>query len=404
MVKKNPEISRLFPIIAAKSRSRFWKWLPSRSVWPIFYFHGEVLLRFQTHACVYRRYLAPGSPWAFADNDCLTAGTPRWEKTRRTLSMSFPRRASHRAGPRLARSQRQQNSSAWNVCSIETEHPVSLRLIRFPARWAVMEERPEHLNQSQQEIQHRTVTFQSSSVRMSQRSRMTGTHGPACSSRARSLGIGVSARTRFSCGKTVLSRTQLPVVTWCLMTPKKETLTNPKSRRLSLNVALTRRWWGKKKKIKDEWGPQRWKWAGGNGTKNDSTQKLRGKKNPNLGEVRHATVSAFQTHAYGITTHLLAGPSDINLPFFWWNHHAYQSRAYLTQLSGLLDVCACGHVARLHPGRESGVVAEEPSVVLEEVERLALLLSHESAEIGPVFTSGVLAFSTISTSTLTARL
>lgn len=36
----------------------------------------------------------------------------------------------------------------------------------------------------------------------------------------------------------------------CLMTPKKETLTNPKSRRLSLNVALTRRWWGKKEKKK----------------------------------------------------------------------------------------------------------------------------------------------------------
>lgn len=47
---------------------------------------------------------------------------------------------------------------------------------------------------------------------------------------------------------------------------------------------------------------------------------------------------------------------------------------------------------------------EEPSVVVEEVERLALLLSFESTEIGHVFTSDVPAFSMISTSTLTTQL
>lgn len=39
----------------------------------------------------------------------------------------------------------------------------------------------------------------------------------------------------------------------------------------------------------------------------------------------------------------------------------------------------------------------------EEVERSALLLLHKSAEVGDAFTSGVLAVSTISTSTLTTQ-
>lgn len=57
-------------------------------------------------------------------------GRPGERKTRRALNVSFPRQASQRAGPRLAESQRQQNSSAWNVCSIKTEHRLSLELIR----------------------------------------------------------------------------------------------------------------------------------------------------------------------------------------------------------------------------------------------------------------------------------
>lgn len=75
----------------------------------------------------------------------------------------------------------------------------------------------------------------------------------------------------------------------CLMAPKKEALTNPKSRHLSLNVAVTRAARrGKKKK--------RMNGALRDGNKQEGTplkmtqQSNMKEKNPNLGEMRHATV------------------------------------------------------------------------------------------------------------------
>lgn len=63
------------------------------------------------------------------DRDCLIAGTPKLEKTSRTLNMSFQCEASYEVALQLARSQKQQNSSAWNACLINIENRVSLELI-----------------------------------------------------------------------------------------------------------------------------------------------------------------------------------------------------------------------------------------------------------------------------------
>lgn len=57
--KKKPEMTCLYSKTAAKRRSHFWKLLPPRTIWPVFYFHSEVLLRFQTRVCVYRKASRP---------------------------------------------------------------------------------------------------------------------------------------------------------------------------------------------------------------------------------------------------------------------------------------------------------------------------------------------------------
>lgn len=165
--------------------------------------------------CVYRRYLAPGWPGAFADNDCLTQGRPGERKQDVHLTCHFPAgRLSERGRgwpPASGNRSLQPGMSARFQQSAQSRFGSVVCLLVGP-RWRKDRSTLTNRNKkSSTEI----------SVPVVQRSRIVlpelhGTFGyRRVSPNKLFLWRDGPEPNPTSCGHL------------CLMTPKKETLTNP---------------------------------------------------------------------------------------------------------------------------------------------------------------------------------